>query len=66
MFFTLRVFSVTGNHTGPVRIFPTVEFIFKLQFARFFFIFTVNSTTRVEVSTKFTVYSLPEKVTQMK
>ena len=23
MFFTLRVFSVTGNHTGPVRIFPT-------------------------------------------
>ena len=23
MFFTLRVFSVTGNHTGPERIFPT-------------------------------------------
>ena len=26
MFFTLRVFSVTGNHTGPVRIFPTPLF----------------------------------------
>ena len=25
MFFALRVFSVTGNHTGPVRIFPTKQ-----------------------------------------